>query len=431
MKKLNLLWNPLTVFASSLVFMAVLYFTGCAPTAKQKTVVSAERQQAIKDSLQKIYIYELNKAWSTGYEYYKPKIYRRAIKPFLKVIELDTIDRFKDVYALLSDCYFKLNLPDSAQLVLEMGLAKYSDNVGLRRNLAYILAGKEQIEEAIVEYEKVVEMDDKQINDWKQLANLYIRNNQIDEAVNAYQKIIELDPADQDAQQTLGQLLKSRGEEGAAIEALEKALVLDPENTQLMYDIGRSYFNQGEFPKSIVRLSSYLVRKPDDLVAKELYGEALFNNENYRDALTVFNEITAVNPENKKVYTDIANCHKELKDFQTARNYVYKATKIDNKYGLAYITLGEIYEASVDKCMKDTGKKIPKFDDKLVFKEAVRQYQIATNDLQYRDVAQRKIEYLRDFLPKTEDEFFNKSRKLPDGRYKVIEKCYLWIASSL
>lgn len=417
----------LTVVA---MVMAIIYFTGCAPTTQQ-TTISPEQQKAKQDSIMKVYIFEIDKAWSTGYEYYKPKIYDRTIKPFWRVIELDTINRYKDVYALLSDSYFKLGKPDSAQMVLEMGLEKYPDNVGLRRNLAYILAGREQIEDAITEYEKVVAQDAEQVNDWKQLGNLYLRNDQIDEAVQAYQKIVALDPSDQDAQKTLGQLLMGTGDEEAAIQALVKALEQDPQNTQLMFDIGKSYSNRGEFEQATKYLRQYLAKKPQDYIAMEYLGNSLFGAENYREAITVYKAIVDANPDNKKVYTDIANCYKELKQFQTARNYVYSATKVDRNYGLAYIVLGEIYEATVDDCMKQTAKKSPKFDDKLVFKEAYRQYELATKDLQFKDTAVRKMSYLKDFLPSKEDEFFNKNRRQPDGKYKITESCYLWIAPSL
>jgi tetratricopeptide (TPR) repeat protein len=422
--------NLVLILSVVVTAAAIVYFSGCAPTTQQ-TTISPERQKAIQDSIMKAYIFEIDKAWSTGYEYYKPKIYDRTIKPFWKVIKLDTINRYKDVYALLSDSYFKLGKPDSAQMILEMGLTKYPDNVGMRRNLAYILAGKEQIDEAITEYERVVTQDSTQVDDWRRLGNLYLRNDLIDEAVGAYQQIVALDPSDKEAQQTLGQLLMGTGDEEAALQALVKALKQDPENTQLMFDIGKSYYNQGDYENAENYFSQYLEKKPQDLVAMEYLGGSYFGTEQYREAIKVYKAIVDGQPDNKKIYTDIANCYKEIKQFQTARNYVYQATKVDRKYGLAYIVLGEIYEATVDECMQQTGKKSPKFDDKLVFQEAHRQYEIASRDLQFKDQALRKKSYLTDFLPSKEDKFFNKSRRQSNGKYTVTEKCYQWIASSL
>jgi len=429
-KSLRGLNNVIIAIVVLVTIGGLIYLSGCAPTVQQTTIDPA-REKAIQDSLQRAYIFELNKAWSTGYEYYKPKIYDRAIKPFWKVIELDTIDRFKDVYALLSDSYFKLGKVDSAQLVLEKGLEVHPENIGLRRNLAYILAGKEQVDEAIEEYETVVEAEEAKVDDWRRLANLYVRNDLLDDAIVAYQKVVSLDPSDQDAQNTLGQLLKGSGDEEAAVEALESALALDPDNTQLMFDLGKSYYNQGEFTKAVEKFENYLAKKPDDYVAMEFLGGSFYGQSKFRDAITTYKKIVENQTDNKKVYTDIATNYKELKQFSTARTWARKALNVDNNYGLAHLVIGEIYEAAVDQCMAQKGKSSPKFDDKLVFRAAYSEYQRAARDLQFRDMAERKMSYLKDFLPSKQDEFFNKDRKASNGRYKVEDECYKWISNTL
>ena len=338
---------------------------------------------------------------------------------------------FRDVYALLSDCYFKLGKPDSAQLVLEMGLEKYPDNVGLRRNLAYILAGKEMVEEAIAEYEKVTELDGSQVDDWKRLANLYVRNDQIDDAIRSYQKIVELNPNDTEAQQTLAQLLRTTGDDDAVINQLIKAKELDPENTQTIIDLANLYYKRQEYKKAIAEFKQYLSKRPDDYIAMETLGMAYYGDEQYRSAISIYKKIVAAKPNEKRIYANIATAYRMLGELQTARNYARRALKIDSKYGLAHIVIGEIYESAVDKCLSNEGSNSPKFMDKLVYRAAYRQYQKAAKDLEFADEAQRKMSYLKDFLPTKEDEFFNKSKKLPNGRYKVTKECYKWIAKSL
>ena len=69
--------KTLQTLVVTLLFVSVtaglVYFTGCAPTAQQQqTTMSPEREKAIKDSLMRVYKYELAKQWSTGYEYYNP-----------------------------------------------------------------------------------------------------------------------------------------------------------------------------------------------------------------------------------------------------------------------------------------------------------------------------------------------------------------------
>jgi tetratricopeptide (TPR) repeat protein len=410
------------ISAISLIIAGLISSFNCAPTAQQVSPeVKSARQKAIQDSLRKVYEHELNKAWSTAYEYYKNKTYPSSIKPFWRVIELDTIDRFKDKYSLLSDAYIKLNNPDSAQIVLEMGVEQYPDNAHLHRTLAYFLDGRSLTEEAIEEYEKATEIDPSKVTDWKALANLYIKNDQLEEATGAFEKVVELDPEDQDAQTALSRLYKSSGDVDAAIQRREELKKLDPDNTENLFNLGREYFNIGDYDNAIVNLEHMLRLKPDDGKALEYFGNSLQNRGNYRRAINVYNEIMKLQPDNKKILCDMATCYKELEQFQTGRATARRALRIDSKYGLAYIVTGEIYEAQAEKCYTARGKKAPEFDDKLIYDKAYKEYEKAAQDLQFKDLAQRKMSYVKDFRPTKEDLFFHK------GQAKPKDSCYDWI----
>ncbi len=406
----------------SLVVGGIIFSFNCAPTTqKVSQEVNIARQKAIQDSLRKAYEYELNKAWSTAYEHYKNKNYRSAIKPFWTVIELDTIDRFKDKYSLLSDAYIKLNNPDSAQIVLEQGVKAYAENAFLHRTLAYFLDGRGQTEDAIHEYQKATEIDPSKVTDWKALGNLYIKNDQLEQAIKALEKVVELDPKDQDSQRALSRLYKSTGNVDAAIQRMEEVKKLDPNNIENLFSLGREYFNNGDYDKAVVNLELLLKLKPDDATAMEYLGNALQNREDYRRAINVYNEIMKLQPQNKKILCDMATSYRELGQFQTARNYARQALGIDSKYGLAHIVIGEIYESQTEKCYTARGKKLPEFDDKLVYDLAYQEYQKAAQDIQFKDTAERKMTYINDFRPTKEDLFFHK------GQTRPKDPCYDWI----
>lgn len=407
----------ITIFVGSLILVF-----GCAPTAQQTAPqISPEREKAIKDSLNKAYIFQLSKHWSTAWEYYKNKTYRSAVKPFWKVIELDTIQRFKNVYSLLSDSYVQLNNPDSAQIVLEMGIKEYPDNAHLHRTLAYYLAGRGLDDEAIEEYETTVEIDSTKVNDWKALGNLYIKNDRIDDAIRAYEIIVDMDPQDHESQQTLSSLYRSTGNEDAAIDRMEEVKKLDPNNTENLYALGRAYFKNNKYNDAIANFELLLKIKPEDTAALEYFGSSQQNNGDFNGAIATYQKILKIQPDNKKVMTDIATCYKELGRYQTARSYVDRALRVDPKYGMARIVRGEIYEATAEYCMSKRGKQLPVFDDKLVFDLAYKEYQKATQDLQFKDLATQKMNYVKDFTPTKEDLFFHK------GQTKPEDECYSWI----
>lgn len=409
-------------FLVSVLTFSVVYFFGCTPTAQQTgPQISPERQKQIQDSLKKEYDKKLALHWSTAYEYYKNKMYRNSIKPFWKVVELDTIKRFKNTFTYLSDAYIKLNNADSAEIVLQLGTERFPDNAYLHSNLGYILSSRGMIEEAIAEYEKAVELDSTSARDWKQLANLYVRNNQNEEAIEAFEQVVSLAPNDQDAQRTLSQLYKSFGDADAAIQRMEEVKKLSPENLDNLFNLGREYYNIGNYEKAIENFEALLKIKPDDVSSMMFLGGALQQISKYSQAINIYKKALEIQPENKKVYTDIAESYKELGNFSTARSYANRALQIDSRYGLAFITRGKIYEASAEKCMAESGKDMPDFDDKLVFELAYKEYQKAAQDLQFKDMAESRMNYVIDFTPKQEDIFFHK------GKTKPKKDCYNWI----
>ncbi|MDZ7332659.1 MAG: tetratricopeptide repeat protein [candidate division KSB1 bacterium] len=426
MRTLNAL-SPFRLFGMlltlALFVIAVLVNFHCAPTTQQTgPVIDDARQKAIRDSLRKVYEYELNKTWSTAFEHYKNKNYESAINPFWKVIELDTIERFKDQkYALLSDSYIKLNKPDSAQIVLEMGVKAYPGNAYLHRTLAYFLDSRGQTEEAIAEYQKATEIDPSRPADWKALGNLYIKTNQIQEATQAFEKAAELDPKDQDTQKILSRLYKTTGDSEAAIKRMEEVKRLDPNNAENLFNLGREYFNLGDFNNAILNLELMLKLKPNDVTAMEYLGNALQNRGDFRRAINVYNEILKLKSDNIKVMCDMATSYRELGQFPTARNYARQALSIDPKYGLARIVIGEIYESAAEKCYTARGKKMPEFDDKLIYDLAYQEYSKAAQDPQFRDLAERKMNYVSQSRPTKEDLFFHK------GQTKPKDPCYDWI----
>jgi len=413
--------NFFIVSAIAAFLGCLILIFGCAPTTQQVSPeVDTARQKAIQDSLQKAYLFELDKNWSTAYEYYKNKTYRSSIRPFWKVIELDTINRFKDKYSLLSNAYVKLNNPDSAQIVLELGIEEYPDNAHLHRTLAYFLDGRGLTEEAIQEYEKATELDSSQVNDWKALGNLYIKINDYDKAIMAFETVVKLDPTDQDTHQALSQLYQSSGDQEAAIQRMEEVKKLVPDDTQNLFKLGQAYFNLSDYDNAIINFEEFLKYKHKDTNVMQYLGAANQNKGSFNRAISIYKEVLELNPENKKIYTDIATCYREIGQYQTARNYARRALQIDASYGMAYIVIGEIYESQVEKCYTARGQKLPEFDDKLVYQLAYEQYQKAAKDLQFKDMAERKMNYLKDFLPTKEDKFFHKETKPKDP-------CYNWI----
>ncbi len=87
------------------------------------------------------------------------------------------------MFDFLSQTYLQLNQPDSAQLVYELGVKILPNDASLRRNLAQLLAARAQLDLALAEYERIIPLGAATEDDYRRLANLYVRNNQYEKAI--------------------------------------------------------------------------------------------------------------------------------------------------------------------------------------------------------------------------------------------------------
>lgn len=418
-RNIRLIRSFAAIFTLSIISLLIISF-GCVPPPEKPTTLTSAQQKAYDDSLKGVYDFELLKTWSTGYEYYKNKDYRSALKPFWKITEIDTIKKFRDVYSKLTEIYFKLENADSIQLVCEKGLEKYPDNIYLHRSLAHILAGRDLREEAISHYETIVKLDNNAINDYKKLGFLYLKQDDMDAAIENYEAASRIDPKDLESQDILSKLYEKVDPEEMVVK-LEEIIKLDPNNTEAIFKLGKTRFNRDEFSKAEKLFRDYIQKLPDDIYAMEYLGGALQNQDKYQEAINVYNTISQKEPEKKKVYCEMATCYKALNQFRKARSIADKALKLDPIYGLAFIVRGEIYEACVEHCMDKNKRSEAIFDDKVVNELAYKEYRKASKDLAYTDYAVKKQNWIRQFIPTKEDRFFNK------GKTKAGAACYKWI----
>ncbi len=396
--------------------------TGCTPPAEEEVQISPERQKAIQDSLKKVWERQMLLSWSLGYENYKNKQFSDAIPHFWKAAELDTVERFPLVYHYLGDSYYKLNVPDSAEIAYRLGIENYPEKAYYHRDLGYLLVAKGETEEAVEAYQRVVKLDeDPKVDDFKVLGNMLIQQNRNDEAIGVYKQLVELEPDNSEFHDILSRLYKSTGDEDEAIQSQIDALASNPENTAIMFSLGETFFKRGEYEEAIKYYNMLLESRPEDAVALEYVASSYQNLGQYRPAIDTWEKVLALKPDHKKALCEMATCYREIGQLPKARSVARQALNIDSDYGLAYIVIGEVYESAVSQCMDARGDRKIKFDDKLIYKLAYDQYVKARNDMQFADRARSKMNYIQPDIPTTEDLFMHQDVK------QARDECYSWI----
>lgn len=113
-------------------------------------------------------------------------------------------------------------------------------------DLGWALFQKGQYNEALAEYKKATELDDKNSRAYLNLGIAYKQVEKMDIAITSLQKAIELNPKSYEAHYYLGLTFQTNGKLNQAVEELQVADKLHPGSSQIMFDIGQTKEKMGD-----------------------------------------------------------------------------------------------------------------------------------------------------------------------------------------
>jgi tetratricopeptide (TPR) repeat protein len=411
----------------SCLLLAALLLAACntaykaapdTPPAEMQAALSA----AQRDSLNRV----MGIALSFANEYYKQSRYAEAKDQYLIALRLDTEDRYTGQLSKLATCYTQLGQPDSARVILELAVDKRPESW----------------------YERRV------------LGDLYNRAGRTDEAFAMFRTCVELRPEDWESRRDMKQILQARaeatGEVGdwdAVLEQLDALIELQPESADWPREKDRILAAHYDPEELIASLRRNHEQFPEDLAIVRKLSVALVEYatpETWRESLSLLDRLIAAEPATARHLELKANAleglgrtdeavrtlqrQMELQpgkaelparigdlllakgDLVQARNWALRTQRSFPSSGRGYILMAKVYETAVDRC---AGSEL-KFDDKLVYEMAAREYE-KVGDAAFRAVAHQRRQALEEVLPTAEDRFFNKHDQ-PRG------DCYSWLS---
>ncbi|HUB67069.1 MAG TPA: tetratricopeptide repeat protein [Candidatus Methylacidiphilales bacterium] len=106
------------------------------------------------------------------------------------------------------------------------------------------------------------------------LGNIFAEQGQIDDAMVEYQKALDLNPNYPDAQNDLGAELLQKGRMDEAIAHFRKALEIDPDYSEVHYNLGFALLQEGRAGEAIVEFQNALRLKSDYPEAQDCLAQA-------------------------------------------------------------------------------------------------------------------------------------------------------------
>ncbi len=305
--------------------------------------------------------------------YNRQDYFNRAIEEYKQAIQYDPSSAFLN--AELADLYARTGRIRDAVMEAEEVLKRDPANLDARRLLGRVYlrvlgdppGGRLQsdvLHRAIEQYEKIVELDARDVEARVTLARLYRLNNDFTKAEAALKEALKLQPESEEALTSLALLYTDTSQLHAAVELLEKVTAKNS-NPKLFAALGSAYEQARNHEKAAQAFRKALELDRDNLEYMRALGQNLLYNEQYEEALAQYKAIAAAQPQDGNAFLRMGQIYRQQRKYDLALENLKKAgslmpDSLEVPYNLALLheTQGHTNEAIdlVKKLLERTAK---------------------------------------------------------------------------
>jgi superkiller protein 3 len=251
-------------------------------------------------------------------------------------------------------CWQKFQPPlyEDAIRFYSINLALQPHHAAVHGTVAQIWLGKGDVNEAIAEYSRVIDLTpgDGGIWVWINRGHAYFQVGQYDKAGADFSKAVELDPKSAMAHCNLGATLSRLGKLDEAIAAYRKAIELDPKFAPAHYNLGIALRTQGNLDEALAEFRKAAELDPRiaatihgdrgiDLQRKGRLDEAIVE---YRMAVELNPKIAWIHFELGKAMQDQVKLDEAIAEYRTAIELDPKNAWIHGRLGNALRDQGKL-----------------------------------------------------------------------------------------
>jgi tetratricopeptide (TPR) repeat protein len=254
------------------------------------------------------------------------------------------IDAYKKAYALdpkspvigerLAEMYWKAQRVHEAETEAQELLKRDPNDLPTRRLLGRIYlrslgelsstAQTEMAARAIEQYKEVYRLDPTDTESALWLARLYRLRNEHDKAEDVLRGMLKQDPDNEAAVEQLTQLLLDEGKSADAVLLLESVTNRTP-SPALLDLLGDAYTQTHDLAKAEDAYRKAMELDPSELSHVRGLGQTLLAEEKFADALTVYQKLADLMPDDSDVYLRLAQIYRELHQLDRAEENLLKA----------------------------------------------------------------------------------------------------------
>ena len=256
-----------------------------------------------------------------------------AIEAYKKAYELDP--KSPVIGERLAEMYWKAQRTKEAVAEAQEILKRNPDDVQSRRLLGRIYlrslgdvtvgnAQSETVGRAIEQYREIYWLDPSDTESALWLARLYRLRNEHDKAEQVLRTILKNDPENELSVEQLTQLLMDQGKAAEAVSLLEGITAHSP-SPVLLDLLGDAYTQAHDLAKAEQAYRKAQELDPSELSHQRGLGQTLLAEEKYAEALTVYQKLSDLMPDDSDVYLRMAQIYRELHQLNKAEENLVKA----------------------------------------------------------------------------------------------------------
>ncbi len=310
----------------------------------------------------------------------KPEFVQHAIEEYKAAINADP--HSAQLYDGLAELYFRTGRAREAETTARELLKTSPDDIDAHKLLGRIYLrqlGEQQnsvssaspsgnaLDQAIVEFEKIVSLQPKSVEDHMVLGSLYTVKHQQAKAEEQYKIAQDIEPESEEVVLNLARVYVESGDINRAVKLIEAV----PENDRtgrMEFTLGAAY-DQLKRPKdAIAAYKRAADLEPGDVPTMNALGQALLNDGQFDAALKQYKDLSSADPDDAGALVHIAEIQRRQGKYDDALTTIRKARKKDPENleagyneGLLLDVLGHydeaaaVYEKMVDQTSHANG----------------------------------------------------------------------------
>lgn len=277
---------------------------------------------------------------------------QRAIEEFKQAIAYDPDSSY--LVVALAEAYQRGGRIRDAVLEAQTVLKSDPDNLPAHRLLARIYlqtlgefepqqSSKPTLQRAIDHYEAIARLAADDTDASLMLARLYRLNNQPEKAEATLKRLLATQPHSEQAIATLAQLYSDKGDYAKAIDLLKELTAQEP-SSQLLATLAEAYERAGDTGNAVAAYRRAIEREASNTDLRHRLAQTLISAGRYADAITEYQVIARLNPEDLQAHIRLSQLHRHRGEFREAEAALVKAGELaaDNpEVGLSRALLSE------------------------------------------------------------------------------------------